>query len=118
MAEFVAKRESHSVIRGTGPAGGTITASKSFESATSPVLDQRGVPGAVQRFPDSLSASVGVGGDGRYALSLNPSTRPVVAPKREFWTLTCRGATGEVTGTHSLFIKRGKVKQLDLSSGC
>jgi len=118
MAEFVTKRESHSVIRGAGPAGGTITASKSFETATSPVLDQRGAPGAVQRFPDSLSATVGVGVNGRYVLNLNPSTRPAVAPKRERWTLTCRGATGEVTGTHSLFIKRGKVKQLDLSSGC
>ena len=65
----------HSQIVGTAPTGWSLEVSKSFMTATSPVIGQGG---AVQYFADSLSSRYDSDG-GRFSFAVNPSTRPVVA---------------------------------------
>jgi hypothetical protein len=67
----------HSTITGTAPARHRLTLYKRFVSATSPVLDAEGDPGAPLYYQDVLRSDYHSDG-GRFAWSVNPSTRPVI----------------------------------------
>jgi hypothetical protein len=67
----------HSVIRGRGPRGATITLSQTFRTMTSPVLGPDGIAGAPLSFPDGRRSSLRIPASGRFTLHANPSTRPV-----------------------------------------
>ena len=75
--ENAADPSRHSVIDGAGPAGSTIELSKTFMTATSPVLQADGTEGPVQTFPDGLRSTMTIPADGRFRLHANPSTRPI-----------------------------------------
>ncbi len=79
IAEYALNRHSHARIRGRGPKRGRIVLTKTFQTPTSPVLDDNGTPGEVQTFEDNLRSAVRVRRNGRFVFNINPSTRPLVA---------------------------------------
>ncbi len=67
----------HSVIKGTAPAGATLTLTKAFQTLTSPVVGINGQIGDPIAFPDRLESRLAVTGKA-FEWHVNPSTRPVV----------------------------------------
>jgi hypothetical protein len=74
---WTADAHHHSVIRGRGPRGATISLSQTFQTLTSPVLGADGLAGAPLSFPDGRRSSLRIPASGRFTLHANPSTRPV-----------------------------------------
>jgi hypothetical protein len=73
----------HSLVAGKAPAGATLTLEKSFLTPTSPVVDSTGAAGPVRQSEDRLRTSMTVPADGRYTWHVNPSTRPLLAERRQ-----------------------------------
>ena len=78
-AEAAADDGLHSRIRGTAPAGRTITVSKHVVSPTSPVIQTDGTVGEPILYEDTLVTEYATDRGGRFVLDVNPSTRPLVA---------------------------------------
>lgn len=76
-AEVALDPAHHSVIKGRAPKGRVITVSKTVVSATSPVLRPDGSQGAQRYYEDRLRTRYRSDG-GRFAMDVNPSTRPLV----------------------------------------
>ncbi len=91
------------VLRGTGPSRATLRISKTFVSPT-----WQG------SFDDGITSVLRLGRTGRFSWTVNPSTRPV-ATKRERYVLTCE-VGGTVLQTERIYIDRGQVRRLDLST--
>ena len=77
------KRKRHSLIRGTAPRGAFLTLKKRFKTPTSPVLDGAGEEGDVILLPERLKTTMKVRRSGRFRWHVNPSTRPLVDPRRD-----------------------------------
>jgi len=82
IQEATANPSMHSVIEGKAPGGVFLRLQKTFQTATSPVLDADGVEGEKQFFQDHLDTLLEVGNSETYEWHINPSTRPVVAQDR------------------------------------
>jgi hypothetical protein len=82
LAKAAANPKLHAVIEGKGPKKGTVTLTKQFKTATSPVLDDSGAEGDVIKFDDKLETVARIRKRGRFKIALNPSTRPVVAQEK------------------------------------
>ncbi|CAA9508172.1 MAG: Carboxypeptidase T precursor [uncultured Solirubrobacteraceae bacterium] len=80
-AESTADRAKHSVLQGKAPAGATLRLTKEFDTLTSKVQDAAGNEGAERKLQDKLDYSMTVPPSGSFTWSVNPSTRPAVAPK-------------------------------------
>ncbi|MDR7252243.1 hypothetical protein J2X46_001219 [Nocardioides sp. BE266] len=78
-AEAAADDSQHSRIRGTAPAGRTITVSKHTVSPTSPVIQPDGSTGDPILYEDTLVTTYATDRGGRFTIDVNPSTRPLVA---------------------------------------
>ena len=78
-AETAADDSQHSRIRGTAPAGRTISVSKHTVSPTSPVIQADGTVGEPILYEDTLVNQYATDRGGRFVLDVNPSTRPLVA---------------------------------------
>lgn len=78
-AEAAADDAQHSRIRGSAPAGKTITVSRRTVSPTSPVIQPDGSVGDPLLYEDFLVTSYATDRGGRFTLDVNPSTRPLVA---------------------------------------
>ncbi len=128
IATTVLRRRSHATIFGRAPKRGKVVIKKSLLTATSPVINQNGVAGAVIRFQDRLRSAARIHRDGSFKFAINPSTRPLVArpggrqssggASRERWTIVCHNRDGRRTGKRKLYIERGEVKHLDLRHHC
>ena len=68
----------HSILEGTAPAGYRLTATKSFKTATSPVIQPDGSTTDPILFDDALRTTMTVPSSGSFEWHLNPSTRPIV----------------------------------------
>ena len=77
MAEATINDAMHSTITGQAPPDRKLTVSKSFSSATSPVIDADGNEGVPRYYQDNLSSSYDTEG-GTFRWAVNPSTRPLV----------------------------------------
>ena len=77
MAEATIDDSMHSTIAGKAPPNRKLTVSKSFISATSPVIDAEGNEGAQRYYKDTLTSSYDTEG-GNFRWAVNPSTRPLV----------------------------------------
>lgn len=77
MAESALTRSDHARIVGKTSGDRTLTVSKRFISATSPVIGTDGTVGPPRYYEDNLTSTLDTDG-GRFAWSVNPSTRPVV----------------------------------------
>ncbi len=77
------KTKRHSLIRGTAPSGSFLTIKKRFKTPTSPVLDGAGEEGDVILLPERLKTTLKVRRSGRFRWHVNPSTRPLVDPRRK-----------------------------------
>jgi hypothetical protein len=77
MAEATLNEGLHSTITGNAPPNRKLTVSKSFISATSPVLNADGSEGAQRYYKDNLASSYDTEG-GNFRWAVNPSTRPLV----------------------------------------
>ena len=77
MAEATIDDALHSTIAGKAPPNRKLTVSKSFISATSPVIDADGNEGAQRYYQDNLASSYDTEG-GNFRWAVNPSTRPLV----------------------------------------
>lgn len=75
--------ERHSVIGGRAPGGALLTLTKRFKTPTSSVLDGAGEEGDVILLDDKLRTTMRVGHTGRFRWHVNPSTRPLVDPRRK-----------------------------------
>lgn len=78
-AEAAADDAQHARIRGTAPAGRTITVSRRTVSPTSPVIQADGTVGDPILYEDTLVNTYATDRGGRFILDVNPSTRPLVA---------------------------------------
>lgn len=78
-AEAAADDAQHARIRGTAPAGRTITVTRRTVSPTSPVINADGTVGDPVLYEDNLVNTYRTGRGGRFTLDVNPSTRPLVA---------------------------------------
>jgi hypothetical protein len=67
----------HSVLGGRAPGGAVLRLAKSFDTATSRVLDPEGREGERQFFRDNLDTSMEVPGSSSFEWHVNPSTRPL-----------------------------------------
>ena len=77
MAEATLDKALHSTIAGKAPRNRKLTVSKSFISATSPVIQTDGYAGAQRYYKDTLTSSYETEG-GNFNWAVNPSTRPLV----------------------------------------
>jgi hypothetical protein len=77
------KSKQHSVIRGTAPPRAFLTLKKRFKTPTSPVLDGAGEEGDVIRFREKLKTTMRARRSGKFTWHVNPSTRPLVDPRRK-----------------------------------
>ena len=77
MAEATLDKALHSTIAGKAPRNRKLTVSKSFISATSPVIQTDGSIGAQRYYKDTLASSYETEG-GNFSWAVNPSTRPLV----------------------------------------
>ncbi len=94
--ENTAASAKHSTLTGAAPPGVVLRVKKSFTTETSPVIDENGVPGAVQTFPDTLNTTMVTPGNGIFRWGINPSTRPIVAQAKG------RPATGAPSAPQTL----------------
>ncbi|HWQ27576.1 MAG TPA: M14 family zinc carboxypeptidase, partial [Dehalococcoidia bacterium] len=76
-------RKHHSVIRGEAPPRAFLTLKKRFMTPTSPVIDGAGEEGDVVRFRETLTTTMRARRSGRFVWHVNPSTRPLVDPRRD-----------------------------------
>ena len=77
-AEHTVNAAQHSVLKGIAPPGTVLRATKTFETFTSPVIDEDGNVGEPQTFTDRLEDTITVGPTGAFEWHLNPSSRPGV----------------------------------------
>lgn len=77
------RRKDHALIRGKAPAGAHLTLRKVVKTPTSPVVNGAGEEGDVIRFRDRLTSVLRVRRSGRFRWHVNPSTRPLVDPRRK-----------------------------------
>jgi Zinc carboxypeptidase/FG-GAP repeat len=77
--ENTADATKHAVVEGSAPAGAVLRLKKSFQTATSPVIDSEGNEGQPILFDDTLDTTTVVPRSGSFEWHVNPSTRPVVA---------------------------------------
>ena len=77
MAEATLDKALHSTIAGKAPRNRKLTVSKSFISATSPVIEPTVNAGAQRYYKDNLASSYDTEG-GKFSWAVNPSTRPLV----------------------------------------
>ncbi len=76
--ESTANTARHGILEGRGPEGAIVRAEKTFQTSTSPVIQEDGSVGDPILFEDRLDTSTTVGADGRFEWHVNPSTRPIV----------------------------------------
>ena len=78
-----ANRKRHSLIRGRAPRGAILRLRKRFTTPSSPVRDGSGAEGDMIEQRDRLETVLRVRRSGRFAWHVNPSTRPLVDPRRD-----------------------------------
>ncbi|MDE9367019.1 M14 family zinc carboxypeptidase [Luteipulveratus sp. YIM 133132] len=78
MAEATIDKSKHSTIAGTTQKGRTLSVSKTFISATSPVIGTDGTVGPPRYYQDTLTSRLVPDKTGRFSWAVNPSTRPLV----------------------------------------
>ena len=76
------KPKQHAIIRGQAPPRAVLTLTKKFKTPTSRVLDGAGEEGDVIRFRERLKTTMHARRSGRFTWHVNPSTRPLVDPRR------------------------------------
>ena len=76
--QAVASRESHVTLTGQAPAGHRLRVSKTFDTSTSPVLQEDGSVGEPIRFADRLTGAFRSQRGNGFEWAINPSTRPIV----------------------------------------
>jgi hypothetical protein len=81
-AENTANPARHGIFEGNAPPGTVLRLSKVFDTETSPVVDEKGTPGAIRTFEDSLNDTITVGPSGKFSWHVNPSTRPLLLKER------------------------------------
>ena len=101
----------HSVIKGTAPAGATLTATKDFP------IDSSLISGAPIPTQLHYETTLTVPASGQFEWHVNPSLRPSQYGSvhlNEAWTITCRSADGTVLETKQVTVARGQVADVSL----
>jgi murein tripeptide amidase MpaA len=101
----------HSVIKGTAPAGATLTATKDFP------LDSSLLGGAPIPTQMHYETKMTVPSSGKFEWHVNPSLRPSQYGSvhlNEAWTIKCTAADGTLLETKAVTIARGQVADLSL----
>lgn len=113
--EKTAAVSSHAIAVGHAPPGTVLRAHKAFDTKTAPVLTSDTGPATApaRTFHDVLDSTMTVDSTGKFAWSLNPSTRPT-ASGPESWSITCERPAGTVFAHGTLQIARGETKTLDV----
>ena len=83
-AEHTADSTHHSILAGSAPAGTRIRLHKAFQTFTSGIVGESGIPGERTSFEDVLDYTHTVGDDGKFAWHVNPSTRPLRVKEQKF----------------------------------
>jgi murein tripeptide amidase MpaA len=106
--------DTHSILRGTAPAGRTLRIKRDFVTVTSARPDDDGVQHPVQRLPEHRESTLTVPSSGEFVWHVDPSTRPF-EPEPVPWTLTCEDGAGNVLEQRDVFVARGQQLTLDLA---
>ena len=114
--EAVLDPDTHSILRGTAPAGRTLRIKRRFVTVTSSQPNDDGVQNPIQRLDEERETTLIVPADGRFTWHVAPSTRPF-EPNPVPWTLTCEDGNGNVLEQREVFVARDQVLSLDLACG-
>ncbi|MDQ3742100.1 MAG: hypothetical protein M3389_14260 [Actinomycetota bacterium] len=108
--------DSHSVLRGTAPAGRTLRIKRDFVTVTSSRPNDNDVQNPVQRLDEHRESTLTVPSNGSFEWHVAPSTRPFESEPVP-WKLTCEDASGNVLEERDVFVSRGQQLTLDLACG-
>ena len=114
--EAAVNPDSHSLLRGTAPAGRILRIKRDFVTVTSSKPNDDDVQNPVQHLQEHRESTLTVPVTGRFEWHVAPSTRPF---EREpvAWTLTCEDGQGNVLEQRDVFVERGQQLNLDLGCG-
>ncbi|MDQ4125664.1 MAG: hypothetical protein M3134_08705, partial [Actinomycetota bacterium] len=105
--------DSHSILRGTAPAGRTLRIQRDFVTVTSSRPNDNNVQNPVQRLPEHRESTLTVPRNGEFEWHVAPSTRPF---EREPvpWQISCEDDAGNVLERGEVFVARNQTLSLDL----
>ena len=109
--------ELHSVIKGTAPAGATLTLTKAYTLDSSRTAFTTGGPQEVRALPNALKTTLTVPASGRFEWHVNPSLRPSQYSDQfidESYVLTCTAPDGTVLEATTVKIARGRQAERSL----
>jgi hypothetical protein len=108
--------DSHSVIRGTAPAGRTLRIAKSISYKTSERPNDNGYQNPVQTITENRQSTMVVPSNGTFEWHTNPSSQPRLNGETA-WRLTCEDGNGNVLETRDVYVARAQAVDLALSCG-
>jgi hypothetical protein len=98
--------DSHSIIKGTAPAGSTLRISKEFSYTGDPRPDDDGVNAPDPLVTEPRSSTMQVPASGEFVWHVNPSSQPY-GPQTS-WQLSCSDASGRVLESKAVFVARAQ----------
>jgi hypothetical protein len=118
-AEAAVSPDSHSVIRGTAPAGRTLRLTRTVVTHPSTQPDDNGVndgPDTPESEPRTLTLTVPPNGQFEWHIPPNRQPGKTSGPEAAPWTLTCADASG-VRETRAVAIERSQALAMELACG-
>ena len=116
--ETVLDPGSHSIIKGTAPAGRTLRIKKTITYKTSEDPDDDGVQYPVQTITEPRNSTTQVRSDGTFEWHVNPSRQPRdFGDQPGFWTMTCEDGAGNVLESRNVYVERAGVVNVELRCG-
>ena len=114
--ETAISADSHSILRGTAPAGRTLRISKSLSYKTSERPNDNGYQNPVQTITERRQSTLVVPASGQFTWHVNPSSQPRLNGETS-WRLTCEDGTGNVLEARDVFVARSQAVDLALACG-
>jgi hypothetical protein len=103
----------HSIIRGTAPAGSTLTLRKDFTYSTDPRPDDSGVQAPDSTVTEPRQSTLVVPASGQFIWHVDPSSQP--NGEETAWKLSFTPAGGSETACKDVFVARGQA--VDVTCG-
>lgn len=107
---------SHSILRGTAPAGRTLRITKSISYRTSARPNDNGYQNPVQTLSETRNSTLVVPAGGQFTWHVNPSSQPRLNGETA-WRLTCEDGAGNVLEARDVFVARGQTVDLAMRCG-
>lgn len=108
--------DSHSLIRGTAPAGRTLRISKTISYKTSGRPNDDPILHPQQTITEPRTSTMVVPPSGQFEWHVNPSSQPRSGETTP-WRLTCEDGAGRVLETRDVYVARDQATNVGLTCG-